>query len=187
MKETLQRIRRRIARTTDSRQPVHGSEAEATQAGKVLFVCTANVCRSPMAEAIFNALAEDEGLAICAESAGVAALKGEEIAPNASIVLGEAGIYPGEHHARQVSRAMLEEADLVLVMGPRHIAKLRRLFGDLPDQVYTLPEYVSGSLGGNHSGEVEIPDPYGHTITAYRASVRQIYDYIERLLERLDK
>lgn len=187
MKETLQRIRRRIARTPDSLQPVRGSEAEAMHAGKVLFVCTANICRSPMAGAIFNALAEDEGLAIRAESAGVAALKGEEIAPNASIALGEAGIYPGEHHARQVSRAMIEEADLVLVMGPRHIVKLRRLFGDLSDRVYTLPEYANDTLYGNHSGEVEIPDPYGHTITAYRASVRQLSDCIERLIERLKK
>ena len=46
---------------------------------KVLFVCTANICRSPMAEAMFNALAEDKGLPFRAESAGVMALVDEEI------------------------------------------------------------------------------------------------------------
>ena len=54
---------------------------------KVLFVCTANVCRSPMAEAIFNALAEERGLLWRAESAGVAALVDEDITPNARAAL----------------------------------------------------------------------------------------------------
>jgi len=187
LSETFRRVWRGIARS-DEREPVRGSgEAETKNEKKILFVCTANVCRSPMAGAIFNALAEDEGLCVRAESAGVAALKGEGMAPNASIALGEAGIHPGEHRARQVSRTMLEEANLVLVMGPRHKAELRRLFGDHPKQIYTLPEYASGSFDGSHSGEGEIPDPYGHTMTAYRASVRQLYDYIERLLERLER
>ena len=59
---------------------------------KVLFVCTANVCRSPMAQAIFNALAEDSGLPFRAESAGTAALEGALMAPNAVAVLEEAGV-----------------------------------------------------------------------------------------------
>ncbi len=92
---------------------------------KVLFICTANICRSPMAEAIFNALAEDRGLDFRAESAGVAALKGKPIAPNASAALEEIGVYAGGHSARQVSAEMLEEADLVLTMTPRHVAELR--------------------------------------------------------------
>ena len=186
MRETFRRVWPRIARS-DERDLVRGSGGAEEKNEKVLFVCTANVCRSPMAEAIFNALAEDEGLSVRAESAGVVALVGEGMAPKASIVLEEAGIYPGEHRARQVSKTMLDEANLVLVMGPQHKAELHRLFGDSLKQVYTLPEYASGSLDGNHSGEGEIPDPYGHTMTAYRASLRQLYDYIERLLERLER
>jgi protein-tyrosine phosphatase len=58
-------------------------ETAENQIKQILLVCTANVCRSPMAEAIFNALAEERGLAWRAESAGVAALEGEDITPNA--------------------------------------------------------------------------------------------------------
>ena len=148
---------------------------------KVLFICTANICRSPMAEAMFNALAKDRGLDLRAESAGVAALKGEPMAPNANAALEELGIYAGEHSARQVNAKMLEEANLVLAMSPRHVAELRRSFGN-SSRARTLPEYASGA-----SGEESIPDPYGSTMVAYRASARQIFGYVDLLLDRLAK
>lgn len=67
---------------------------------KVLFVCTANTCRSPMAQVIFDTLTEDEGLPFRAESAATEALEGTTIAENAVAALEEAGIYPGLHSAR---------------------------------------------------------------------------------------
>src|SRR5215216_8173994 len=122
------------------------SEGETAehQTKQMLFVCTANVCRSSMAEVIFNALAEERRLPWRAESAGVAALVGEDITPNARSALDEVGIYANEHRARQASEEMLEEADLVLAMGPRHVATLHRRFGDLSERVYALPEYALG-------------------------------------------
>jgi protein-tyrosine phosphatase len=135
-----------------------------------------------MAEARFNALAEDKGLACRAVSAGVAALEGEDITSNARAALEEIGTYPEEHRARQVSEATLREADLVLTMSPRHVRALRRSFGSLSDKVYILPEYATGI-----SSEEEIPDPYGHTMTAFRASVRQILDYVDKVVERIER
>jgi protein-tyrosine-phosphatase len=67
---------------------------------KVLFVCTANTYRSPMAQAIFDTMAEDEGLRFRTESAGTKALEGTAIVENAAAALEEAGIYPGLHSAR---------------------------------------------------------------------------------------
>ena len=160
------------------------SEGKVTenQTRQILFVCTANVCRSPMAEAIFNGLTEERGLAWRAESAGVAALVDEDITPNARSALDEVGIYANEHRARQVGEEMLEEADLVLGMGPRHVATLRRRFGDLSERVYTLPEYALGA-----PPEEGIPDPYGQTMTAFRASVCQLLEYTEGLVGRLER
>jgi protein-tyrosine-phosphatase len=57
--------------------------ARADDKKKILFVCTANICRSPMAEAMFNALAEERELGWRAQSAGVTALIDEDIAPHA--------------------------------------------------------------------------------------------------------
>ncbi len=136
-----------------------------------------------MAAAIFDALAQDRGLPFRAESAGVAAPEGNPMAPNALVALEEVGIYPPDHRARQVSEVMLEEANLVLAMSPRHVATLNRNFKNLSDKkLYTLPEYASGV-----PSEEGIPDPYGHTITAYRASGRQLLECVERVIERLER
>lgn len=147
--------------------------------GNILFVCRANVCRSPMATTIFNALAEDKGLPRQAQSAGVNALQGKPIAPNAVAALEELGISPENHRAQQVSETMLKESDLVLAMSPQLAAELRSLFGTLNQQIYTLPEYVTGVP--DREG---IPDPYGSTMVAYRASARQLFGYIDSLVNR---
>ena len=79
---------------------------------KVLFVCTANTCRSPLAQAIFDTLAEDEGRPFRAESAGTEALEGTAMAENAVAALEEAGIYPGAPQRTVVNAAMVEVAEL---------------------------------------------------------------------------
>lgn len=148
---------------------------------KILFICTANICRSPAAEAIFNALAGDREMNARAKSAGVAALEGREMAPETAAALEEIGVYAGEHRASQVSREIVEGADLVLTMNGRHAEKSRSLLGDPPEYIHILPEYATGIPGSS------VPDPYGYTISAHRATVRQLLECIEMLLDRLEK
>lgn len=147
---------------------------------KILFVCTANICRSPMTEAIFNALASDAGMPYEARSAGVAALVGEPMAPNAVVVLEEVGVHAGEHRARQVNEPMLEEADLVLAMTPKHVAALQRFSAGSSEKVRTLLGYA------HDAPDLEgISDPYGQSLLTYRASIRRIYEGVEMLMARL--
>jgi protein-tyrosine phosphatase len=155
---------------------------ERARVKKVLFVCTANICRSPMAQEIFNALAEDADLPFRAQSAGTAALEGRPMADNALAALEEVGIYPKRaRSARRVSAAMVEEAELVLAMTPHHAATLRRLGdGTPPRGIHALAEYASG-IGGEG-----VADPYGLTMAAYRSTLRQLYEYVERVVDRLE-
>lgn len=146
---------------------------------KVLFVCRANVCRSPMAEAIFNALAEDAGLDLRAESAGVAALEGGAMDVKARTALEELGIYPGAHRARQVTRALVEEADLVLTMSLRQHATLLDGYGASPSRTHTLPAHSD-----NTRDREEIADPHGQSLQAYRASSRSILSYVDGIVSR---
>jgi protein-tyrosine phosphatase len=148
---------------------------------KILFVCTANVCRSPMAKAMLDALAADRGLTFETESAGVGARDGRDMDANTRAVLQELGLPAGDHRSKRVSEAQLREADLVLVMSPRQLAELRRLFGELPQNIHVLPEYASGVSAGG------IPDPHGYTMPAYRATARQLLEHVRRLLDRLQR
>lgn len=147
---------------------------------KVLFICTANVCRSPMAEAVFNALVSDAGMPAQAESAGISARPGEHISTNALAALDEIGVDAGDHRARQVSGSMLDEADLVLVMSMKHAENLRYLFRDNSHKIFILPQYVNDPAGSR-----EISDPNRYTMTAYRASLCQIFGCVSLLVTQL--
>jgi protein-tyrosine phosphatase len=110
----------------------------------VLFGCTANVCRSPMAEAIFDSPASEADLPWKARSAGVAALVGEPIAPRAEALLRELGVPTEGDRARQVDKTILEEADLVPAMSQQHAATLGRVFAGPSAKVHTLLGYARG-------------------------------------------
>lgn len=77
---------------------------------------------------------------------------------------------------------MLEDADLVLAMSPRQATTLHRRFGAPPGKVHALPQYALSA-----PPEEGIPDPYGHTMTAYRASVRQLLECVDGLVKRLER
>ena len=134
-----------------------------------------------MAQELFNTLAEDRGLPFRAQSAGTAGLEGRPMAENALVALEEVSIYPEPHRARRVSAAMVEEAELVLAMTPQHAATVRRLGGDPPRGIHALPEYATGAAAEG------IPDPYGLTMAAYRSTLRQLYQYVERVADRLEE
>ena len=132
-----------------------------------------------MAEAISTALAEEQSLPWRASSAGVKALVGEGLPPRASAALEEIGIYPGKHRARQVDTRMLQEADLVLTMTPNHADILRRLSPPNSNKVHALVAFANGTTEGEG-----IPDPYGQSMTAHRASVRQLLSYLGEVVRR---
>ena len=130
---------------------------------KALFVSTANTYRSPMAQVIFDTLAEDEGLRFQAESAGTEALEGTAIAENAAAALEETGIYPGST-AHGGERGDSRGGRVLLAMDPRQSVALDLFEGDSPVGIYTLPEYTTGVAGES------IPDAYGLTMAAYRST-----------------
>jgi protein-tyrosine-phosphatase len=148
---------------------------------KVLFVCTANICRSPIAVGIFNALVEDRGLTFQAESAGTAALVGDPVASHTYQVARELGLDIDGHRARQVDETMLREAHFVLTMTPQHRDTLHRNFKDFKEKIYTLPEYSDGDTAGG------IADPYGRSIGIYRTSAQKILHHVELVVERLER
>lgn len=111
----------------------------------ILFVCTGNTCRSPMAEYYLNSLHIKE---ITATSAGIYAV-GEPISENSAEVLREIGIDASDHFSRPLSQEMIEEADRIFCMTASHRATLLSLGVD-KNKVFLLKEDgVSDPFGGD--------------------------------------
>ncbi|MBA4495947.1 low molecular weight protein arginine phosphatase [Paenactinomyces guangxiensis] len=109
---------------------------------RVLFVCTGNTCRSPMAEAILKKIAGDKQLEVEVRSAGVSAVNGSPASGNATRVLKEKGI-DHSHRSQIVETELVNWADLILTMTRNHKILIISDFPECADKVFTLKEYAS--------------------------------------------
>lgn len=87
---------------------------------KIMFVCTGNTCRSPMAEAVFNRFAEEKGLAVRAESMGTTTVTGMPVSENSVEVCKEIGIDISDMHSTAYSDKKLDEYDKFYCMSTSH-------------------------------------------------------------------
>lgn len=136
---------------------------------KILFVCTGNTCRSPMAEGIFNKMAGINNWSALAESAGIMVTE-TAVSENSLAVCKENGIDISKHISRQLTREMIEDSDVILTMTKSH----KMIFDGL-SKVFTLSEYVGG--------EEDVSDPYGGDLEVYRKTFSQLETLIGKYYE----
>lgn len=146
----------------------------------ILFVCSGNTCRSPIAKAIFQKMiVEDDRLRgwVNVDSAGIFAIDGSPASNMAKEVVREFGASLDTHRAKSINDELVEWADLILCMEPDHIAFLLEDYEDILDKVYLLTEYVDV--------EGYVPDPYGEDIHEYRETARLIYGLLTKLKNKI--
>ena len=118
---------------------------------RVLFVCTGNTCRSPMAAAIANDLAAKNGRAdFIAASAGLFANDGEPMSEGACYALDALGIPVPQHTAQTVSASLVEQADVVVGLTGSHAMQLMLRFPEAAEKITTLPMDITDPYGGDH-------------------------------------
>lgn len=149
----------------------------ATAPRRLLFVCTGNTCRSPMAEHFLLRLAREAGLPWTASSAGTAAAVGMPLSRGASAVFAARGIGPVAHRARRVDAALLREADAVYALERAHRDELLARFPDAAGKISVLREAAGLT-------PPDVDDPVGADAALYEATAASIEEAVKILVER---
>jgi protein-tyrosine-phosphatase len=144
----------------------------------LLFVCSGNTCRSPLAEALARKIADRRGLEdLNVSSAGTNAQDNVPATDEALLVGMERGLDLTGHRSRKLTPAIVSEADLIFVMTPGHLEQVKQMGGR--GKVHVIDEYASGILNAG------ISDPYGGDLEAYRNTADVLEDELEKLFDRL--
>ena len=145
----------------------------------LLFVCTGNTCRSPMAEQIFNEQAR--GLSAHAISAGLNAKAGSPINPQASDALVNLGYVPTSHSSTLVSTEAVEEADVILTFTQDQKDEVAKRFPAAVEKLFTISEYANTEIGKSE----DVADPYGKSAEVYKETAETIDSLVELIVSSL--
>ena len=132
--------------------------------GHILIVCTANICRSPMAAALLrHCLAgQDEPLkSLPVGSAGIAARQGDPISDNAAVAMKRVGLDLSPHASQPVTQQLLDGVLAVFCMTESHRAMIQLQFERVPKHLYLFREFLPPPV------DPEVEDPYGGPLSVY--------------------
>ena len=144
----------------------------------LLFVCSGNTCRSPLAEALARQIAARRGVEdVEVSSAGTNAWDNAPATDEALLVGMERGLDLTGHRARKLTPAIVSEADLIFVMTPGHLEPVKQMGGR--GKAHVIDEYASGAA------DQGISDPYGGDLETYRHTADSLEEELEKLFDRL--
>lgn len=146
---------------------------------QILFVCTGNTCRSPLAEAIARKAARDRALPnVRVVSAGTSACADSPASDGSLLVAMENGLDLADHRAQQLSPELVGESTLIFTMGPHHLERVDVLGGI--GKSWLLTAFVNGE------GDAwPVSDPFGGDLEGYRATFGELDREVQRIMDRV--
>ncbi|MGS0765814.1 ribose 5-phosphate isomerase B [Syntrophomonas curvata] len=148
---------------------------------RLVFVCTGNTCRSPMAQAIFTGLLAERNIKdIEVSSAGLAAVNGLPASPEAIKAMTDEGFDLSRHQSRQLSPDLITPADYILTMT---VAQRDHLRDKHPDKALAVSAINDFAGKGNQ----DIVDPFGRGIAAYKECAEQLKKLLPQVLDRMSE
>ena len=143
---------------------------------KLYFVCTGNICRSPMAEGLAPVIGKNHGFNIEAQSGGTLRVKRTKAAKNSIKVMKEIGIDISTHESTRITKDSIEWADYILVMETKHASVIRTHFPNADEKILLL---------GTFGGTMDIADPIGGWKYKFRACRKKLELCLDRFFQQL--
>lgn len=142
---------------------------------RILFVCTGNTCRSPMAEAILKSKNHADWEV---KSAGIFAANGSDASHQAKQVLEEKNI-KHEHQSSMLTKELVDWATYIFAMTASHKDSILNMYPDAKTKTFTLKEFAGHEKG-------DISDPFGAPVEQYRRTYAEIENCIDEIITKLE-
>lgn len=146
-----------------------------TKYDKLIFVCTGNTCRSPMAEVIYKNLDKESNISVF--SRGMVVLFGEPINPKAEVILKKHDLDISNHISKGIRESEIDDNTLILTMTEAHKRKIEAALPDAKN-LYTIKEYV-GEIG-------DVVDPYGGSLVEYEECYIELARLVKKTVYKLN-